>query len=206
MIVLGLTGSIAMGKSTLSGFFRSEGINVYDADKTVHKLMQAGGKAVSSIEAIFPQVITDGGGVDRQSLSQIVFNNKEYLSQLEGILHPLVQEDRKYWLEEKSQNNEIWCVVLDIPLLFETGGEQYCDRVVVASCSYFLQEKRALRRHGMSKERFIAILNAQIPAEKKRQLADFIVPTDYGKTVSKWYIREMLKMLKIMHKLNNDKK
>lgn len=194
MIILGLTGSIAMGKSTMAKLFRNEDVPVHDADETVHRLMSPKGKAVEAIAFLFPKTMTADGGIDRRILGEMVFSDGKLRQQLEEILHPLVKSDRDDWLCRQRESSS-FCVGLDVPLLFETGGEVDCDYTAVSVCSGYLQRQRALGR-GMSEERFNAILALQMPADIKKAKADFIVPSDYGKSASRWYIQRILRQLK----------
>ncbi|MCE2516367.1 MAG: dephospho-CoA kinase [Alphaproteobacteria bacterium] len=194
MIILGLTGSIAMGKSTMAQLFRDEGVAVHDADKAVHELMEPGGMAAVPVGEAFPQSRREDGGIDRPALGKLVFSDGEKRQQLEQILHPLVRLERDDWLS-RHRDEGAFCVGLDVPLLFETGGEKDCDYTVVASASAFLQRQRALARGGMTAERLDAILELQMPDAMKRDKADFIVPTDYGKTTSRFYVQRNLRQL-----------
>lgn len=191
MIILGLTGSIAMGKTTMANQFRDQGIPVHDADQAVHQMMSAGGMAVDQIASIFPDALGSDGGIDRPTLGRLVFNDGAARQQLEGILHPLVRQERDQWLVQHRDEGS-WCVGLDVPLLFETGGEKDCDATVVATTSPFQQRQRALSRPGMSLERLNAILELQMPDQMKCEKADFIIPTSYGRMVSLYYIKACL--------------
>jgi dephospho-CoA kinase len=193
MIVLGLTGSIAMGKSTAATMFRRLGVPVYDADRAVHRLMAKGGLAVPLIAAAFPGVVKDGA-VDRRALGARVFGHPDALERLEHILHPLVAGERQKFLRRaRWQRRPL--VVLDIPLLFETRGEQACDAVVVVSAPPWLQYARLRRRHGMSREQIAAILRRQMPDAEKRRRADFIIPTGLGKGATYTAIRNVVSTL-----------
>ena len=191
MLILGLTGSIAMGKSTMAMQFRQEGIPVHDADQSVHNLMAAGGAATDQVAALFPDAQNPNGSIDRPTLGRLVFNNGEARQQLEGILHPLVRQNRDDWLEGHRQDGA-WCVALDVPLLFETGGEKDCDLTVVATTSAYQQGMRALSRPGMTEDRLNAILQLQMPDDMKRAKANFVIPTSYGRLVSFFHIRQCL--------------
>ena len=191
MLILGLTGSIAMGKSTMAMQFRQEGIPVHDADQSVHNLMAAGGVATDQVAALFPDAQNPDGSIDRPTLGRLVFNNGEARQQLEGILHPLVRQNRDDWLEGHRQDGA-WCVALDVPLLFETGGEKDCDLTVVATTSAYQQRMRALSRPGMTEDRLNAILQLQMPDDMKRAKANFVIPTSYGRLVSFFHIRQCL--------------
>ena len=195
MIILGLTGSIAMGKSTIARMFRQEGIAVHDADDAVHRLMSRGGAAVSVIIAKFGNILTEDGAIDREALGRAVFEDDEKRAALEAILHPLVREDRQAWLDQCRKSGAA-LVVLDIPLLYETGGEQDCDAVAVVSASPRQQKNRAMARPGMTAEKFAAILKAQLPDAEKRQRADYVIPACYGETASHWHVRRLIKKLK----------
>lgn len=178
MIVIGLTGSIGMGKSGAAREFRRLGVPVHDADATVHRLMARDGAAFPALERAFPQAV-DNGQIDRSLLAQLVFNDPEALFRLEAIVHPLVRQEERKFLH--------WCLrrrcpaaVLDIPLLFETGAESRCDIVITMTAPAFLQKQRVLRRRGMSEERFKAILARQMPDYEKRRRSDFVVSTGNG--------------------------
>ena len=179
MKVLGLTGSIGMGKSTAAAMLRRLGVPVHDADATVHRLMGQGGAAVTAVAAAFPGVVTDGA-VDRRELGRRVFGRPAELKRLEAILHPLVRRAETAFLK-RHRRYGTKLVVLDIPLLFETGGERRCDRVAVVSCPAFLQAQRVLRRPGMSAERLAAILAQQTPDTEKRRRADFVLRSGVGR-------------------------
>ena len=173
MFVIALTGSIGMGKSTTAGFFADAGVPVYDADAAVHALYE--GEAVAPIEAAFPGTTRDGK-VDREELAKRVLGNPQALQRLEAIVHPLVrQAQAKFLREAEAQGAEV--VVIDIPLLFETKGEERADAVVVVSAPADVQRARVLGRPGMSAERFDAILAKQMPDAEKRWRADFVVDT-----------------------------
>jgi dephospho-CoA kinase len=181
MIVLGLTGSIAMGKSTTAQMLRNMGIPVHDSDVAVHAALGPNGVAVDAVRALFPAAY-DGASnaINRQTLGQIVFGDTAQKSALENILHPVVREmQQQFLLGCKAKGSEI--VVLDIPLLYETGAESRVDKVIVASCPSFLQRLRAMNRPGMTEAKFQAILAAQLPDAEKRKRADFIVQTGLGR-------------------------
>lgn len=178
MIIIGLTGSIGMGKSTTASMFEEAGVPVYDADAEVHRLYAPGGAAVAPIEAAFPGVV-QSGAVDRNLLGSRVLGDSEALKKLEAIVHPLVGASRhEFFARAQSQNSDM--VVLDIPLLFETGGEKNVDAVVVVSAPEDLQRKRVLERPGMTVEKLEAILAKQIPDAEKRRRADFVIDTGKG--------------------------
>jgi dephospho-CoA kinase len=175
MFVIGLTGSYAMGKTTTARLFAEAGVPVYDADAVVHRLYE--GEAVAAIEAAFPGTTKDGK-VDRAALGRQVVGNAPALQLLEAIVHPLVREAEKRFLAE-AEAAGAKVVVLDIPLLFETGGESRVDAVVVVSAPPSVQRARALER-GVSLERLDALLSRQMPDAEKRRRADFVVDTSKG--------------------------
>ena len=178
MILIGLTGSIGMGKSTTAAMFRDAGVPVYDADAAVHDLYDQGGAAVDPVGAAFPGVVRDGK-VDREALRQAVLGDPEALKRLNAIVHPLVGRDRVGFFA-KAEADGADMVVLDIPLLFETGGHANVDAVVVASAPAHLQRERVLERPGMTPERLDAILAQQMADAEKRARAHFVVDTSRG--------------------------
>ncbi|HEY5819940.1 MAG TPA: dephospho-CoA kinase [Mesorhizobium sp.] len=181
MIVLGLTGSIGMGKSTTAKMFVDAGVPVHDSDEAVHRLYR--GKALPLIEAAFPGTTHDGT-VDRTKLAAVVLNNSPAIKQLEAIVHPLVRADAGAFLaENRAKGTDI--AVLDIPLLFETGGRDRVDKVVVVTAPADVQRQRVLARPGMTKEKFEAILGRQVPDSRKRELADYVVNTGEGLEVAR---------------------
>ncbi len=182
MWVLGLTGSIGMGKSTASTMLRRLGVPMHDADASVHRLTGKGGAAVPLIDAAFPGVVKDGA-VDRQALGQAVFGDPAALKRLERILHPLVGGLRDRFLA-RARRERRRIVGLDVPLLLETGGERYCDVVVVISAPPFLQRARVLARPGMTEEKLAGILARQMPDHRKRRRADVVVPSGLGRAVT----------------------
>ncbi|WP_108663851.1 dephospho-CoA kinase [Acuticoccus kandeliae] len=173
MIVVGLTGSIGMGKSTTAGLFGAEGDAVYNADAAVHRLYS--GRAVGPVGEAFPGVVVDGV-VDRKALGQAVLNDAAALKRLEAIVHPLVREEQAAFLEAAHRDGRR-IAILDIPLLFETGRDREVDAVVVASAPADIQRTRVLERQGMSEEKFAAILAKQMPDAEKRRRAHFVVNT-----------------------------
>lgn len=178
MVILGLTGSIGMGKSTAARCFRKLGVPVHDADAEVHKLMAHGGTAVPKIRELYPDVVIDGA-VDRSALGEQVFGDPEGLNSLESVLHPMVRDVQRHWLRSMALRNKR-IVLLDIPLLFETGGDKRCDFVVVVSAPRQIQERRVLGRPGMTRERFESILAKQTPDLEKRRRADFVINSTTG--------------------------
>ena len=178
MMIVGLTGSIGMGKSTAAKMLRQMGVPVYDADANVHAIQAKGGVALPAIEAAFPGVVKDGV-LDRQALGARVFGNKEALRHLEAIVHPLVGQRQRAFLKRAARRGEK-LVVLDIPLLFEGGGERRVDAVLVVSAPAFLQRHRVMARPGMSNERLDGILRQQVPDVLKRRKATVVIPTGLG--------------------------
>ena len=173
MLVLGLTGSIGMGKSTVGRMFADEGVPVFDADAVVHRLQGPEGALVAEIESAFPGT-TDARGVDRTALSERVLDAPEALRRLEALVHPAVAREREAFLEAHRDRP---FVVLDIPLLFEKGGANLVDRIAVVSAPAAVQRARVLARPGMSEEKFGHILALQMPDAEKRSRADFVIPT-----------------------------
>ena len=188
MLKLGLTGSIGMGKSTTANLFRDEGIPVYDADATVHSLYE--GEAVPIIEKAFPGTAVDGR-VDREKLGKYVLGSPSEMKRLESIIHPLVHAREQAFLKTQTEAGAEF-VLLDIPLLFETGGEKRVDKIIVVSASAEEQRKRVLSREGMTEEKFQAILKRQIPDAEKRKRADFIIDTNHGVEHAARQVREII--------------
>jgi dephospho-CoA kinase len=187
MFIIGLTGSIAMGKTTTARLFAEEGVPVHDADAAVHKLYE--GEGVELIEAAFPGSTKDGK-VDRMALSHQVVGNPSALQRLEAIVHPLVRESETKFLHE-AERQGAGIVVLDIPLLFETGGEGRADATVVVSAPAEMQRARVLER-GVSLERLEALLKRQMPDAKKRRRADFVVDSSQGVEYARDQVRQIL--------------
>lgn len=174
MITIGLTGSIGMGKSTVAAMFADAGVPVFDADAAVHRLQGPAGSIVAAIEAAFPST-TGSAGVDRTALGEAVLGDPLALRRLEAIVHPAVAEERAAFL---AAHADAPLVVLDIPLLFETGGDGAVDKLVVVSAAPQVQHARVLARPGMTAARLDAILARQTPDAEKRARADFVIPTD----------------------------
>jgi dephospho-CoA kinase len=194
VIILGLTGSIGMGKSTAAAALRQMGVPVHDADASVHHLMSHGGAAVGFIEAAFPGTALNGA-VDRKELGARVYADPAELKRLESILHPMVRAQEQIFLRTaRARGRPI--VVLDIPLLYETGGEKRCDAVIVVTAPKFLQDQRVLKRPGMSRQRLDEIVSKQMPDAEKRRRADFVVQTGMGKRASRDALARILKTLK----------
>jgi dephospho-CoA kinase len=188
MIILGLTGSIGMGKSTAAKLFAEAGVPVYDADATVHMLYE--GEAVPVIEATFPGTTADGK-VDRARLSARVVHDPAAIKQLEQIVHPMLGASRQKFLQEAEQSGAPVAVV-DVPLLFETGGEKRVDAVVVVTTTPEIQRQRVLARDNMTGEMLDAILARQLPDAEKRKRADFVVDTSRGLDPVRARIRDIL--------------
>lgn len=188
MIILGLTGSIGMGKSTTAGMFREAGIPVHDADAAVHELYS--GAAAPLIEIAFPGTVIDGV-VDRRKLGERVIGKAQEMKRLEAIVHPLVAEMRNRFLEEAAANGAE-LAVLDIPLLYETGGEKLCDYVVVVTAPAEVQRDRVLARPEMTEEKFQAILAKQVPDAEKRKRADFTIDTSLGFEAARQQVKAII--------------
>ncbi|WP_421590002.1 dephospho-CoA kinase [Shinella sp. M27] len=192
MIVLGLTGSIGTGKSTTAGMFRDLGVPVHDADATVHDLYR--NEAVAPVAALFPEALKDGS-IDRKVLSATLAQAPERFRELEAVIHPLVRARETAFLETQRQKGSA-LVVLDIPLLYETGGEKRVDKVVVVTCDAETQRQRVLSRPGMTEEKFALILSRQMPDAEKRKRADFIVFTDAGLEAARKQVEEVIETLR----------
>jgi dephospho-CoA kinase len=194
MRIVGLTGSIGMGKSTAAAMLRRLGLPVHDADAAVHRLMEKGGAAVDAVEAAFPGVTQDGA-VDRRALGAQVLGDDAAMKRLERILHPLVRAEALAFLAKQARLRRP-LVVLDIPLLFETGGDQLCDAVIVVSAPPFVQRLRVLRRPGMTEAKMQSIMARQMPDAEKRRRADFVVQTGLGKLHSLRQLDGIVRLLK----------
>ena len=188
MFILGLTGSIGMGKTTTAQLFAEEGVPVHDSDAAVHRLYE--GEAVDAIEAAFPGT-TANGQVDRQKLGAQVVKDAAALKRLEAIVHPLVRQSETRFLEQAGARGEK-IVLLDIPLLYETGGEQRVDAVVVVTAPADMQRKRVLTRPGMTPEKLDALLAKQMPDSEKRARADFVVDSGGGLEKAREQVRNIL--------------
>ena len=175
MIILGLTGSIGMGKSNAATMLRRLGVPVHDADAAVHRLLGPGGRAVKRVAAAFPEALA-GNRIDRKRLGDRVFGDTPALRRLESILHPLVRESSQAFLAQ-SARRRARLVVLDIPLLFESGIEDSVDGVIVVTAPAAIQRQRVMRRPGMTAEKFRAILARQVPDSEKRRRATYVVRT-----------------------------
>lgn len=194
MLILGLTGSIGMGKSTTAKLFAEAGVPVYDADATVHHVYE--GEAAPAIEAAFPGTTVDGK-VDRTLLSPKVVHDAEAMKRLESIVHPMLRAHHQKFLDDAERSGAPIAVV-DVPLLFETGGEKRVDAVVVVTTAPDIQRERILARDGMTPEKLDAILARQLPDAEKRKRADFVVDTSHGLDPVRTQIREILEQARKM--------
>lgn len=188
MLILGLTGSIGMGKSTTAKLFAEAGVPVYDADATVHRIYE--GEAAPAIEAAFPGT-TVNGRVDRTLLSPKVVHDADAMKRLEHIVHPMLRAHHQKFLDDAERTGAP-VAVMDVPLLYETGGEARVDAVVVVTTAPDIQRQRILARDGMTAEKLDAILARQLPDAEKRKRADFIVDTSHGLEPVRERIREIL--------------
>lgn len=194
VFVIGLTGSIGMGKSTAAAMLREMGLPVFDADATVHRLMAKGGAAVPAVEAAFPGVVVDGA-VNRPELGKRVFGNGEALRRLERILHPRVGEAEQAFLARVARRR-LGYAVRDVPLLFETGGDKRCDATIVVSAPRHIQRARVLARPGMTDERLQQVLAKQMPDAQKRLRADYVVPSGLGRRVTRQALAAVLRNIR----------
>jgi len=193
MLIIGLTGSISMGKSTAAAMLRRMGIPVHDADKVVHDLTRPGGKALPAIRAAFPDLVNEAG-LNRPELSRRAFKDPAVLLTLERILHPLVRaEEQEFLARERARRSRL--VVLDIPLLFETGGEKRCDAVLVVSAPRAVQLERVLARPGMTPAKLAGIEARQMPDAEKRKRADIVIPTGQGRHATWAALRRAIRKL-----------
>ena len=194
MVILGLTGSIGMGKSTAAGMLRRMDIPVCDSDAIVHRLLDVGGAAVAPVAESFGGVVRDGA-VDRRALGNRVFRDPAKLKKLEGILHPPVHAAQAAFLR-RSAARKAPLIVLDVPLLFEGGTDRRCDAVVVVTAPRFLQEQRVLQRPGMTRDRFEGTLARQTPDAEKRRRADFVVQTGIGRRHTLNRLRDIVTLMR----------
>jgi len=194
MIIVGLTGSIGMGKSTVTKMFAEEGAPGFDSDAAVHALYARGGAAVAPVEAAFPGVTRDGA-IDRDALSKRVVGDEAAIKQLEQIVHPLVRQAQAEFLQANCDAG-VPVVILDIPLLFEGAGAKFVDKIVVVSAPSALQRERVLARPGMTPEKFEAILARQTPDAEKRARADFIIDTGASFEATRAQVRAVLDALR----------
>ncbi len=194
MMLIGLTGSIGMGKSTVGEMFRRLGVPVYDADAEVYKVYAKGGAAVEPIRAAFPEAVVDDQ-VDRARLSKLVVGKEAEMKKLESITHPLLGAGRAAFFEEAEKTGQKM-VVLDIPLLFETGGENRVHKIVVVSAPAEVQRERVLARDDMTEEKFEAILARQVPDAEKRERADYVINTNCPKEATFEQVKALVEDLK----------
>jgi dephospho-CoA kinase len=192
-LIIGLTGSIGMGKSAVAAMFADEGVPVFDADAAVHDMQKAGGELVAEIEAAFPGT-TSVDGVDRKALGAAVFGNRDQLAKLESLIHPAVAERRKAFLADHKDAD---MVVFDIPLLFEKGGQAGVDVTVVVSAPASDQRARVLARPGMVPEKFEQILKLQMPDADKRARADYVIDTGQDIAATREDVRALVKKLRV---------
>ena len=191
MIVIGLTGSIGMGKSTVAAMFRKLGVPVFDADAAVRRMQGPGGRALAAIEALFPGT-THAGGLHREKLGAAVFGDRVKLQSLERLLHPLVGDAQSLFL---GQHRLKRAVVLDVPLLFEKGGWRLCDLTVVVSAPLRVQRARVVKRPGMTPAKFAAILKTQLTDAQKRRRADVVIETGRGRRTTWLAVRHVVSCL-----------
>jgi len=192
--IIGLTGSIGMGKSTVGKMFEQEGIPIYNVDAEIHKLYEVGGAAVEPLRAEFPEAIVDNR-VDRPTLSKLVLGNDAAIKRLERVVHPLVGQHRAGFLSDAADAGNSM-VVLDIPLIFETGGEANFDKIVVVSAPADIQKSRVLSRDDMTEEKFLSILERQTPDAIKREKADFVIDTNCNEENTRDQVKSLITTLK----------
>jgi dephospho-CoA kinase len=193
MKIIGLTGSIAMGKTHTGRIFAEEGIPVFDSDAVVHALYQPGSKAVSIVRTLRPEVVV-GGAVDRERLSAAIIKDKKLLERLEEAIHPLVREEQAQFVA-RERRKKTPLVVIDVPLLFETGREDEFDSIVVVSAPPEIQRQRALARPGMTPEKLDLILSRQMPDHQKRERADFVVDTGGSDELARSQVKRIVSQL-----------
>jgi len=194
MIIVGLTGSIGMGKSFVAALFEEKGVPVFDADRAVRRSQEPGGAAIAPLKKAFPDTVKDGV-LDRNLLARRVFASPEAKQQLEAIMHPLVNDARKAFFHEAARRGEK-IVVLDVPLLFETGLSERCDYIVVVSAPKDIQRRRVMQRAGMTEERFKKIDAHQMPDEDKRAQADYVINTHAEKVEIQKEVEKVLSRVK----------
>ena len=198
MLIIGLTGSIATGKSTVAMMLRQMRFSVHDADAAVHRLMGPDGAAVAAITAYFGPGIGDcKTGINRQKLGNLVFTDTKKKAVLEAILHPLVRQHKDKFIKQARLHRKS-AVFLDVPLLFETGGDQACDYVITVWSPDFIQRQRALRRDSMTPEKLHAIVQAQYPQPDKKQMSDLALPSSLGRAETKRRLKKWLKSVKLL--------
>lgn len=193
MIILGLTGSIGMGKSTVAAMFRAEGVPVFDADSAVHRLQGPGSPLLRQIEALWPGTTSAECGVDRPTLAKAIWGDDTALRRIEGIMYPALGTLRRDFIRRHRGHD---LIVLDIPLLFEKGGWRDVDRIAVVSAPAWMQRRRVMARPGMTAARFRHILSLQTPDREKRRRADFIIPTGQTKATTRAAVRAVIACLR----------
>jgi len=193
MLIIGLTGSIGVGKTNVAKEFRALHVPVFDADRVVHKMLAKGGEGVKRVAEIFP-VVHANNAIDRKKLGDIVFKDKKKLQLLEKILHPLVRKAEKRFLQ-KAQGQKKKIAVLDIPLLFEKGFAKVCDYTIVVVAPHFVQKHRVMRRRHMNHEKFTQIIASQMPQAKKMRLADFVIRAGLDKRSTNRQVRAIYSAL-----------
>lgn len=194
MKIVGLTGSIGMGKTTVANMFRDKGIPVFDADSAVHALQAPGGLAIPTLDAAFPGTVKDGV-LDRGALRDLVFEDPDKRKALEDIIHPMVAGERRKFLYNAETSGAVF-VVLDVPLLFESGGEKNCDLVVVVSAPEAVQRRRVLDRKNMTLEAFKKIVANQMSDHDKRHMADFVINTGKDLAVTESEVEKFIAVMK----------
>lgn len=193
MIVIGLTGSIGMGKSRVASMLRWLGVPTHDSDKAVHDALQPDGSGFAQVASMFPSVV-ENGMIDRKKLGAIVFNDPAALKQLESVLHPAAVRSQEIFIQAQKEKGKK-AVVLEIPLLFETGADQRVNYTICVSAPYDVQKARVMKRPNMSEEKFNKILSSQMPDEQKRQRSDFVVDTGSGYLKTFCEVRKVLKTI-----------
>jgi dephospho-CoA kinase len=196
MKIIGLTGSIGMGKSTAALILREMGFPIYSADAAVHNVLKKSGRAVAPVARLFPETLRRGA-IDRKLLGQAVFGQPKKLRQLERIIHPLLRDQERAFLQ-KARATSARAAILEIPLLFETSAEKRCDITLCVTASRAIQKKRVLSRPGMSEEKLRAILARQMPNAEKCRKADYAVPTGQGLLATEKYLRRLLIKLSLL--------
>lgn len=193
MKIIGLTGSIGMGKSVTTTLLKHLGIAVHDSDAAVHAALSKDGSGFDEVIKAFPKAFDrKNNRIDRALLGKIIFSDVAQKQKLEAIIHPHVWESQRLFIQAAHQRGDK-IVVLDIPLLYETGAERRCDKVICVTAPYFLQRQRVLKRSGMSEDRFRNILKNQMPDQEKRKRADFVIQTGLGRAYTLWELKKVLK-------------
>lgn len=194
MIIIGLTGSIAMGKTVVAEQFSSLDIPVFDADKGVHDLLENDADVIEEVCAIFSE-IKEAGKINRQLLGKIVFEDDEKMHKLEAIIHPAIREKELAFIRSEKEKGAP-LVVLEIPLLFETDADEICDHIVVVTAPYEDQKERVMKRSDMTEEKFASIMSKQMPDEEKQKRADFIIQTELGRDYSMKQVKQIVDILR----------